>query len=136
MAFDEITGDADSIDSEIFVPADQIFYSPCESAVTTKCDVATMTDGLAPPLESPFRRPNTPCTPAPVLRERLTSLRRTLSEREQENEDLRGELEDLTSFTRLEQQIGVHAQVTAKNSASHVGQNFCKPLKLKNKVFN
>lgn len=120
MALDEITGDTDSIDSEIFVPADQVFFNPSESsAVTTKCDVATMTDCLAP-LESPFRRPNTPSTPAPVLRDRLTTLRRTLSEKEQENEDLRGELEDLTSFTRLEQQIGVHAQVTAKNSASQV----------------
>ena len=126
MALEEITGDTDSIESEIFVPAYQVFFSPNRFSAVTKSDAATMTELMPPPCESPFRRPANPCTPVPVLRERLASLHKTLSDKEQENEDLRGELDDLTSFTRLEQQIGVHAQVTAKNSASQVNNKFAQ----------
>ena len=81
-----------------------------------KVDVATMTHVR----ESPFKQPCTPSTPVPVLRERLQRMRMSLLNKEKENEDLKEELEDLTKFTRLEQEIGVHVQATAKNVASPV----------------
>lgn len=121
MTLDEIAGDSDSIDSETFLPAEMVFSKLSDPVLPSvisvaKVDVATMTDVA----ESPFKLPGAPCTPVPVLRERVTSLRMTLMKKEKENEDLREELEDLTNFTRLEQQIGVHAQATAKHVASPV----------------
>ena len=121
MTLDEIAGDSDSIDSETFLPAEIVFSNvpePVAAAVVAvaKVDVGTMTDVA----ESPFKVPGTPCTPVPVLRERVTTLRMSLMKKEKENEDLREELDDLTNFTRLEQEIGVHAQATAKHAASSV----------------
>ncbi len=120
MTLDEIAGDSDSIDSETFLPAEMVFSKLSDPVLpvisVAKVDVATMTDVA----ESPFKLPGAPCTPIPVLRERVTSLRMTLLKKEKENEDLREELEDLTNFTRLEQQIGVHAQATAKHVDSPV----------------
>ncbi|KAK4005430.1 hypothetical protein OUZ56_007143 [Daphnia magna] len=112
MAIDEASGDANSFESEIFFPAETVFSSVSDPVV--KVSVGTMTDTG----ESPFKLPSVPSTPVPVLRERLLRLRMTLTNKEKENEDLREELEDLTNFTRLEQEIGVHAQVTAKTVAS------------------
>lgn len=114
MAIDEIAGDYDGFESETFMPAEMVFNTPTDQVA--KVNVGTMTDVAA----SPFKQPSVPCTPVPVLRERVLRLRMTLMNKEKENEDLREELEDLTNFTRLEQEIGVHAQVTAKNVASPV----------------
>lgn len=121
-SFEDIA-EGDSMDSESFVPAEVVFAKPGEPV--TKVDAATMTElpqasPFRKPFESPFRRPQTPGTPVPVLRERMMQLRKTLEEREQENSDLREELEDLSNFTRLEQQIGVHVQATAKTCTSQV----------------
>lgn len=74
-----------------------------------------MTECLLVP--SPFKNQR---TPVPVLRERVHSLRQTLEEKEKENEDLKGELNDLCSFTRLEQEIGVHFNHSNKVSATDV----------------
>ncbi|KAI9560764.1 hypothetical protein GHT06_011716 [Daphnia sinensis] len=112
MAIDEASGDADCFESETFLPAEIVFSSVSDPVA--KVSVGTMTDSG----ESPFKLPSVPSTPVPVLRERVHRLRMTLMTKEKENEDLREELEDLTNFTRLEQEIGVHAQVTAKNVAS------------------
>lgn len=122
-SIEEASGDSDSMDLETFVPAEVVFAKPMEPV--TKTDAATMTDlpeasPFRKPFDSPFRRPQTPGTPAPVLRERLSLLRKTLADKEQENNDLRDELEDLSNFTRLEQQIGVHAQSIAKSCSSQV----------------
>ena len=120
------TGDTpESADSELFFPAEHVFAKPAAAFSTLpvsskKVDASTMTDG-PPPTESPlFKRPATPSTPSNVLRERTTSLRRALSEKEREVEEVRRELDDLSSFTRLEQEIGVHSQITAKTSSSQV----------------
>ena len=80
----------------------------------SKRDAATMTDCLLP---SPLKGNR---TPAPVLRERVHSLRQNLEEKEKENEDLKGELSDLCVFTRLEQEIGVHYSSSTKLSLSEV----------------
>lgn len=122
-SFEEASGESESFDSENFVPAEMVFAKPSEPVA--KVDAATMTElPQASPFrksfESPFKRPQTPGTPVPVLRERMLHLRKTLQEREQENNDLREELEDLSNFTRLEQQIGVHAQSLVKTSSSQV----------------
>ncbi|XP_057372757.1 uncharacterized protein LOC130693602 [Daphnia carinata] len=112
MAIDEASGDAESFESETFLPAEMVFSSVSDPVA--KVSVGTMTDAG----ESPFKLPSVPSTPVPVLRERVQRLRMTLLNKEKENEDLREELEDLTNFTRLEQEIGVHPQVTAKNVAT------------------
>lgn len=114
MTLDEIGGEGDSIESETFLPAELVFNKPTD--LVTKVDVATMTEVE----KSPFKQPYAPGTPVPVLKERLAHLRTTLLNKEKENKDLREELEDLTNFTRLEQQIGVHAEVIAKNAMSPV----------------
>lgn len=114
LALDEATVDSDNMDCETFLPAEMVFSKMSDQV--TKVDAATMTDVPS----SPFRMPTTPCTPVPVLRERMVRLRTNLSIKEKENQDLKEELEDLTNFTRLEQQIGVHAQATAKSTDSQV----------------
>ena len=96
------------------MPAEMVFskgHSPI-----AKVDVATMTDVR----ESPFKQPALPSTPVPVLREQLQRMRMLLFNKEQESETLREELEDLKNFTRLEQDIGVHALATAKSVDSQV----------------
>lgn len=121
LALDEVVGDNDSIDNETFLPAEMVFSKLSEQVtpkpIRNKKDAATMTDYVA---ASPFKLPTTPCTPVPVLRERVVRLRTNLSIKEKENQDLKDELEDLTNFTRLEQQIGVHAEATAKIADSQV----------------
>lgn len=115
MALDEITtSNDDSVSSETFLPAEIVFCRVTES--TLKVDACTMTETLP----SPFVSTRTPCTPTPVLRKRVADLQKTLLEKEKENNDLKEELEDLSHFTRLEQQIGVHASATAKNSTFQV----------------
>lgn len=114
MTLDELGGDSDSIESESFLPAELVFSKMSDPVA--KIDVATMTDVSL----TPFKFPNAPCTPVPVLRERTTRLQMNLVKRDKEIQDLRDELEDLTNFTRLEQEIGVHHQVTAKNADSAV----------------
>jgi hypothetical protein len=115
MIIDEVPAELDSLDSETFLPAEMVFKSKSCDPVT-KVDVSTMTDVK----ESPFKQPCVPSTPVPILRERLQRMRMSLLNKEKENENLREELEDLTNFTRLEQEIGVHVQTTAKNVASPV----------------
>ena len=95
---------------ECFIDATEFFVDS-----GNKRDVATMTDCLS--LASPFKGQR---TPVPVLRERVHSLRQTLEEKEKENEDLKGELNDLCSFTRLEQEIGVHFNQPNKVAAADV----------------
>ena len=117
---------ATSENGEVFVSAERVFprmTTPTAETLVMRVDASTMTDSPLPPMpgviDSPggiFKRPGTPSTPVVVLRERVGKLQRTLSLKEQENEDLREELDDLTNFTRLEQQIGVHAPVSAKLS--------------------
>ena len=117
MTLDEIAGDGDSIESETFLPAEMVFSKISDPTTSlAKVDKETMTDIV----QSPFKIPGAPCTPVPVLRERVASLRVSLLKKEMENADLMEEFKELTNFTRLEQEIGVHAQATAKHAASPV----------------
>ena len=97
---------------ECFIDATDFFVD----SGNNKRDAATMTDSQSH-APSPFKNQR---TPVPVLRERVHSLRQTLDEKEKENEDLKEELNDLVSFTRLEQEIGVHFNHPAKPTATDV----------------
>lgn len=111
--FDSLEERSESPATDSFVEAAKFFSSSpfstpnaaVQVGVVKKADAATMTE--ASPNE-------TPSTPAPVLRKRVSSLRKLYEEKESECVELKEELIELTDFTRLEQQIGVHS---IKNSS-------------------
>lgn len=88
--------------SEQFVEANE-FFSDLPTEII-KVDASTMTDAAT------FHDPaiqTTPLkgfsTPAPVLRERLVNMAKDLEELGEENANLRDEMHELCSFTRLEE---------------------------------
>ena len=116
----EECADLESVGTESFVEANQFFASANSSVDVSRVDASTMTDF---PSQTPTKMSG---TPAPVLRERLRM-------KQQENEDLKEELHELCSFTRLEQQIGVHSY-TASKSADVIKLNLKFKKKFKNFV--
>ena len=116
----EEVADVEVFGTESFIEANEFFASPTPAAlgaVVAKSDAATMTDDVfsigTPTVGS--------ATPGPVLRERLRS-------KALEYEELKEELDELASFTRLEQQIGVHAHSVAKVSSEVIlfGKKTCR----------
>lgn len=130
LALDEDT--LDSGESEAFFPAECIFPKATTPSTSTvnRVDASTMTESLLPlmpsVMDSPagglFKRPCTPSTPAHILRERVTTLRQSLKEKEIELNDVREELDDLTNFTRLEKVIGVHHPAATGSCSSQASR--------------
>ena len=136
---------SESFGTESFIEASEFFadQQPAETAVATRVDASTMTDTAAAVADPAIQ--TTPLkgfsTPAPVLRERLTSLAKDLQVLNEENAHLRDEMHELCSFTRLEEKIGVHNYTGRKASSSEVrfNQSDCNPfdcvIDSKNRLF-